>query len=281
LAPGVYQASLAVSTNAANGALTIPVQLEVVPQSPPLAAYRGTVNAATFSPSDPIGQGDIMALFGEQLIYGDPQWAPRIPLDTKLGNTRVLVNGQPVPLYYASYWQINFQMPFETPAGDALVRVERDGQLGNTIVVPVSARGPRILPYGEYGVIQNASRGNKLPMPPTPGIPSERARPGDILVVYGFGFGATAPAVPTGGGAPTTEPLARLTAPVKVYFGPRMLLAEPPSAIPDYAGMAPYFVGVYQVNVKIPDNAPKGDRVPFWMQVGDGDVTQPVLVAIE
>jgi len=72
---GVYQGSITVGTNAANGTLTIPVQLEVQPQSPPLATYRGTVNAATFLPNDPIAQGEIMALFGEQLAYDGPQSA--------------------------------------------------------------------------------------------------------------------------------------------------------------------------------------------------------------
>jgi uncharacterized protein (TIGR03437 family) len=37
---------------------------------------------------------------------------------------------------------------------------------------------------------------------------------------------------------------------------------------------------VYQINVRVPDDAPKGDDVHLWMKVGD-DVTSEVLVAIE
>jgi uncharacterized protein (TIGR03437 family) len=238
------------------------------------------VNAATFLPEDPVAPGEIMALFGEQIAYDGPKGAENIPLPTQLGNTRVLVNGQPAPLYYSSYGQINFQMPFETASGEAQVSVERDGQTGNTVAVQVSERAPRILPFGEYGVIQNASRNNTLPMPPTPGVPAERAKPGDILVVYGFGFGAVAPLVGTASAGPSAEPLARLTAPVNVFFGPRSIFGDPPSSVPDYAGLAPTLVGVYQINVRIPDDAPRGDRVPLWMQVGD-DITREVLVAIE
>lgn len=282
MAPGVYEGSLEVTTNAVNGALTVPVRLEVVSQSPPLAYYRGTVNAATFLPDDPVAQGDIMALFGEHLAYDGPQPATTIPLETKLGNTRVLVNGQAAPLYYSSYGQVNFQMPFETPVGEALVRVEREGQAGNTISVQVASRGPRILQFGEYGVIQNYSRGNKLPMPPTPDVPSERARPGDILVIYAFGLGATSPAVPTGAGAPAVEPLARITAPVTVHFGPRTIFSEGIPVVPDYAGLAPTLVGVYQLNVRIPDDAPRGDRVPLWIRAGEGsEISNTVLIAIE
>jgi uncharacterized protein (TIGR03437 family) len=281
LSAGVYQGSITVATNAANGTLTIPVRLEVVPQSPPVAAYRGTVNAATFLPDDPIAQGDIMALFGDQLAYDGPQSAAAIPLATRLGNTRVLVNGQAVPLYYTSYGQINFQMPFETPVGQALVQVERDGQAGNTVAVQVASLGARILPFGEYGVIQNFSRGNELPMPPTPGVPSGRAQRGDVLVIYAFGLGATSPAISTGAGAPSLEPLARITTPVTVHFGPRTMFDEGIPATPDYAGLAPTLVGVYQLNVTIPANAPTGDRVPLWLEVGSSEISNTVLIAIQ
>ncbi|MGE5568302.1 MAG: hypothetical protein ACM3S5_04615 [Rhodospirillales bacterium] len=280
LGPGLYRGSLAFESNAVNGAVTVPVELEVVGQGAPLAFYRGTVNAATFLPEDPVAPGQIMALFGEQLAYDGPKSAESIPLPKELGGTRVLVNGEPAPLFYVSYGQINFQMPFETPLGEVHVQVERDGWTGNTVAVQLSERGPRILPFGEYGVIQNASRDYTLPMPPAPGIPAQRARPGDILVVYGFGFGPVAPEIRTAEAGPSKEPLARLTAPVTAFFGPRSVFGDPPSSTPDYAGLAPELVGVYQINVRIPDDAPRGDRVPLWMRVGD-QVTREVLVAIE
>ena len=278
---GVYQGSITVGTNAANGTLTIPVQLEVQPQSPPLATYRGTVNAATFLPNDPIAQGEIMALFGEQLAYDGPQSAVSIPLATQLGNTRVLVNGQAVPLFYSSYRQINFQMPFETPVGQALVQVERNGQTGNTVSVQVAGLGARILPFGQYGVIQDYSQGNMLPMPITPGVPSRPAQLGDVLVIYAFGLGATSPAVATGAGAPSVEPLARITTPVTVHFGPRTMFYDGIPATPNYAGMAPTLVGVYQVNVTIPANAPTGGTVPLWLEVGTSEISNTVLIAIQ
>jgi uncharacterized protein (TIGR03437 family) len=246
-----------------------------------VAAYRGTVNAATFLPDDPIAQGDIMALFGDQLAYDGPQSAAAIPLATQLGNTRVLVNGQAAPLYYSSYGQINFQMPFETPVGQALVQVERDGQVGNTVSVQVASLGARILPFGQYGVIQDYSQGNELPMPATPGVPSGPAQTGDTLVIYAFGLGATSPAVATGAGAPSVEPLARITTPVTVHFGPRTMFDDGIPATPSYAGMAPTLVGVYQVNVTIPANAPTGDTVPLWLEVGNSEISNTVLIAIQ
>ncbi len=277
---GTYNGTITVKTNAVNatgGTFTIPVKLEVVPQSPAWAYYAGTVNNATFNSAEPVAQGDIVALFGEQLAYDGPQLAPKIPLDSKLGNTRVLVNGNAVPLYFTSYGQINFQMPFEAPTGRALVQVERDGQTGNTVSVQVVGRSPHILPYGDYGVIQNASQNNVLPLPATP------AHPGDVLVMYCLGMGATAPAVATGAGAPTAEPLARLNAPVFVVFGTHKegtVLTE--GITPDYAGLAPYFVGLYQVNVRIPDDAPKGNLVPVWLYIHNGNETSNVVnIAIQ
>ncbi len=281
LSVGVYQGSIAVATNAANGTLTIPVQLEVQPQSPPVASYQGTVNAATFLPSDPVAQGDIMALFGDQLAYDGPQSAMAVPLATQLGNTQVLVNGQAAPLFYSSYGQINFQMPFETPVGQALVQVERNGQTGNTVSVQVASLGARILPFGQYGVIQDYSQGNMLPMPVTPGVPSRPAQLGDVLVIYAIGLGATSPAVATGAAAPSVQPLAQITTPVTVHFGPRTMFDDGIPATPSYTGLTPSLVGVYQVNVTIPSNAPTGDAVPLWLELGTSEIGNTVLIAIQ
>ena len=52
-------------------------------------------------------------------------------------------------------------------------------------------------------------------------------------------------------------------------------------ATPNYAGMAPTLVGVYQVNVTIPANAPTGGTVPLWLEVGTSEISNTVLIAIQ
>ena len=278
LSPGVYEGSLAIAANAVNGPLNVPVRFEVIPVSPPLAAYHGAINIGSWNANDPVAPGDIVAVFGEQLS-DQARGAEKVPLGTELGPTKVLVNGQAAPLYYASYGQVNIQIPLDTPAGEATIRVVRDNKPGNAVSIQVAPRAPHILPLGEYGIIQNYSQDQTFPMPPTSGLPSRRARRGDALVMWVTGFGQSDPPVKTGEGAPVAEPLARIPAPVKVYFGERTFGSGAP-ADPFYVAMTAGLVGLYQVNVFIPPDAPKGDRVPLYLDIG-ARISNTVLIAIE
>jgi uncharacterized protein (TIGR03437 family) len=89
-----------------------------------------------------------------------------------------------------------------------------------------------------------------------PGVAVHPAKPGDTLTIYAIGMGPTSPFVATGQPAPSSEPLARLTDTPVVSFGSGI---GSPSAIPLYAGLSPTYAGLYQVNVTIPDDAPKGN----------------------
>lgn len=278
LGPGVYTGSLSVASNAANGTVTVPVELAVIAAAPPFAYFGGAINIGTWTANDPAAQGDIVAVFGEQLS-DQARGATAVPLATKIGPTRVLVNGLPAPLYYASYGQVNIQIPFETAPGDAVVRVERDGQLGNSVSIQVAARAPHILPFGEYGIIHNYSQNITFPMPPTPGVPTSRAHAGDVFVIWTIGLGQGSPAVATGAGAPGAEGLSRIPTRLKVYFGDRFL-GSTFGADPLDVVMTPTLVGLYQVSVIVPQGTPKGDRIPLYLDIGDR-ISNQVLVAIE
>ncbi|MCX6637747.1 MAG: hypothetical protein NT090_22050, partial [Acidobacteria bacterium] len=132
------------------------------------------------------------------------------------------------------------------------------------------------LGIGDYGIMVNQD--GSFPIPVTPGIPSRPARAGDALVIYAIGFGPTTPAVASGAGAPL-DPLARIEPPFVAYFGGGWLSA---GAIVDplYLGLTPNFVGLYQINVIVPPDAPKGDHVRFAVQRG-GFSSNPVELAIQ
>lgn len=276
LSPGVYTGSLALTTNAVNGPVSVPVELTVIPQAAPLCSYRGAVTNATYSADIPLAPGDIVALFGEQFSSDVPKWSAGIPLDRKIGTTRVLVNNQAVPLYYVSSGQINFQLPFETPPGEAVIRAERDSQAGNAISIQVLPRSPHLLAVGEYGVAPNYSQQNSLPWPPSAGTFAKRAHVGDVLVFYSTGFGPADRPVDTGAAAPPFAPIP-LTS--QVIFGERFG-GGAITVTPDYVGMTGTLVGLYQVNVTIPDDVPKGDRVAVTLDLG-GQFSNTVLIAIE
>jgi uncharacterized protein (TIGR03437 family) len=292
LSPNTYAGSVSIASNAANSPTTIPVTFQVVPAGPPVILYHGVVDDAIFG-ADGIGgaPGEVMALFGQQLSFVAPTVGPAPPLAMQLGGASVFVNGEQAPLYYASYGQINFQMPTDTPIGTAQVQVMTNGQTSNAVSVNVLPRAQGLLLIygtGGYGAIVDASQGNGnnvLPMPPSitiPGFITQPARPGDVLTIYAIGLGPTNPSVMSGQPAPdgVTAPLAQLTEMPTVQFN--HLYQYPVSsltAIPTFAGLSPHSAGLYQINVAVPANCPSGAvEVSAWFS---GTPSNAVYVQVQ
>jgi uncharacterized protein (TIGR03437 family) len=241
LSPGSNSGSVVFTSNAANGTVTVPVDLTIVPKGNPIVYYQGVLDNGTFVPGDTVAQGDVMAVKGEQLSFS-PYTPGQLPLATQLGGTSVLVNGKAAPLFYTSYGQIAFQMPVETPVGTALVQVKRDdGSTSNQASVTVGIRAPRLI----VAVNQDFSING----------PDHPAHVGEALTIYAIGLGATSPAVATGALAPSAEPLARVTPTPDVVFGAGLFATN---VAPAFAGLTPGAAGLYQVNVIVPDGTPKG-----------------------
>ena len=261
LAPGDYPGSVTIASNGVNGALTVPVDFQVVAKGQPYIPYQGVLDDAIFMAGDAVAPGDIVALFGEQLLFSPPPAVPSAPLPDALGSTQVLVNGEAAPLYYASYFQINFQVPVDTPAGTALVQVKRaDGSLSNPVSLGIVGRAPRLLLLGGgYGAIVNQDYSLPMPSGTYGAYQTHPAQAGDALTIYAIGLGQTNPSVGSGEPAPgAPNPLAGLTTLPVVVFGGGIATVQ---ATPFFAGLTPTAAGLYQVNVFIPPGVPKGDNV--------------------
>ncbi|HXK07149.1 MAG TPA: hypothetical protein VMS37_32435 [Verrucomicrobiae bacterium] len=257
LAPGAYTGSVAIASNAANGTITVPVDFTVVAKGAPLINYQGVVDNATFIPGDTVARGDVMAVLGEQFMFGSLTVGPAPPLATTISGVQVLVNGSPAPLYYASYGQLAFQMPYEVPLGNAVVQVVSNGSSSNSVSVQVANRAPRLLliGVGSYGAIVNQDGSIPMPVGSFPGVNTHPAKVGDTLTIYAIGLGPTNPAGVTGQPAPSSEPLARVSPTPIVNFGGGIGGTQ---VIPFFAGLTPTYAGLYQLNVTIPSNVPKG-----------------------
>jgi uncharacterized protein (TIGR03437 family) len=278
LAPGFYNGSISVASNAANSPTVVPVVVEVQAASGPLTEFQGVVDAASFK--SPMGAGALVSLFGSQLATATIG-ASSIPLPTTLANATVFVNNAPAPLIFVSAGQINFQMPFDA-SGQVQVRVDREGQRGNTVTAQVGRRAAGIYTFAgtPYGIVQNASRSNAFPWPDTPtfaGVPKAAARPGDVLVLYGSGFGPVNPGVATGAAA-GSDTLSRLTENPRVSFGPNFF---GPFADPLFVGLAPGFVGLYQLNVEVPRTTPASPATPVRLDWADGASSNTVQIVVE
>jgi uncharacterized protein (TIGR03437 family) len=274
---GPSTATVIINSNAKNGPTNIPVTLNVLNPGPPVVSYQGVVDNALFKAGDPVAPGGIVALFGEQLTTGAPAQAAQLPLGTSLGGATVLVNDTPVPVYYVSATQINFLMPYATPAGQALVKVTRDGQTSNPVSVGVAAAAPRLmrLGVGDYALAV-LSDAVTFPIPATAGLPSRPAQVNDVVVFYALGLGQTNPHSQDGVAASAAQ-----VPGVKVILGQSSLPTSGDTIVPDYAGLTPGLVGLYQINVRIPTAVPKGDHVSATLDMGGGVFSNRVEIAIQ
>jgi uncharacterized protein (TIGR03437 family) len=285
LAPGNYTGTVAVANNSANSLGLFAVGLTVLPSTRPTAFAGQVLNNADYVPGDTVAPGAIIALKGEHFYAkGDSAYDTTWPRD--LGGLSVFVNGVNAPLYFANYNQINFQLPYETRAGEASVQVLRDGVASNAVTVQVAERAPRIMQwYGigveGYGII--AFNGEfALPLPasaPIPGFANRGAVAGNSMVMYAIGLGQTNPPALTGVPAAAAEPLQRIPGNVSVVFnaasGP---VSGALSIRPDFVGLSPTFVGLYQVNFTVPPGL-AGTFVPVRLNV-NGALSNSVLMQI-
>lgn len=93
---------------------------------------------------------------------------------------------------------------------------------------------------------------------------SNPGRPSEEIIVYAVGLGATTPVVTAGSPAGIPAPVA--TAPIVLNFDfrpdaqPSIAVGDDRSASPVFAGLAPGFTGLYQVNLTLPSSIPAEAR---------------------
>ncbi len=215
----------------------------------------GVLNGASFAPvGNPIAPGQFIGIFGTGLGPANAVVAPSVPFPTTLGGVSITVQGRPAPLYFVSANQISALVPFATSGTSAEIVIRQGNQESNRVTVPVSRTSP-----GIYAVSQNGvGAGAILKADFTPVLPSSPTRRGDTVLIYLTGLGALNPALADGAAAPGAT-LSRVTDTVNVYIGGQR-------ATVSFAGAAPGFAGLYQLNVVIPANAPIGSAVPLAIE---------------
>jgi len=112
-----------------------------------------------------------------------------------------------------------------------------------------------LLPDGSYAA----------PLRAIDGVKTRSARAGEVVVLYGIGMGAVTPDTAAGFIANGATQLASSFS---------VLLGSSTAPV-QYAGLAPGYTGLYQVNVQIPE-LPPGDY-PLTVQVADVTVSPGVI----
>jgi len=208
-----------------------------------MPAVFAAVNAASYvTPAAPAAW---ISIFGANLSTTSRAWVTADfagnKLPTKLDGVSVLVNGNPAYLSYISPGQINAMIPDGTPAGQITVQVTNSAGSSGTLETQAGVYSPALfrLGGGQYVVVENA----RLQLTST-------VKPGDVIVLYGTGFGPTNP--PTAS-ATVVAGSAQTATPVTFTIGGLPATVQ-------WAGMIAG-AGLYQFNVEVPSGAVDGDLV--------------------
>jgi uncharacterized protein (TIGR03437 family) len=255
--------------------------LTPAPELPQINA-GGVITAGSFGASTTVAPGSWIEIYGAYLASDARSWGTadfngsNAPIS--LDGTSVTVGGQSAFVAYISPGQVNVQTPSNITAGtQPLILKTQFGATAAYSLAIGTAPGiyaPSILNIGgnQYaGALLANSSTWVLPAGAVLGLTSQPAAPGDIITMYGVGFGTVTPAVAAGQLVPTTEQTA-LTAPVQILFG------TTPATLP-YQGLAPGFVGLYQFNVQVPTVA-AGNAVPLTITQGGVTLPQTLYTAV-
>jgi len=221
--------SASVTITNPGGTASVAATFTIIPAIP-VVSTAGVVNAASSLPA--IAPGTLISIYGANLALSAAQ--PQVaPLPTTLGGTSVSINGTLVPLLFVSPGQINAQVPYETAPGTADLLVQSQGANSAPVKIQVAAIGPGVLTAGATNHI--------LAMNDADGSLNQEGSPA------------------TTGSAAPASPFSLPEGAVQVAIG-----GQP--AYVQFAGLAPYFVGLLQLNVQIP-NIPAGE-VTFSVMIG-------------
>jgi uncharacterized protein (TIGR03437 family) len=275
---GYTGATVRVDANTVNPGLTGSSQVSAQVASNPTAPVvftGGVVSAGDYSSAPALGLW--VSIYGSGLA-DSPLTASQAPLPTQLGTTSVLLsNGEALPILFVADSLVNVLVPYDLAVNSPIQLIV---QRGNAISVPtqtvVFSAAPSILAsagngLGEGVVFVIGAGGIETPVTPlTP------AQPGDPIVIYCFGLGPVSSPIDKGAVTPY-PPLFNATAPVTVTFGSASGNVSVPAA---FAGLTPGVIGVYQVNVTMPANAPVGNQVPVSVSVGGKSSSASIFMSI-
>jgi len=196
---------------------------------------------------------------------------------TVLDGISVSINGKPAYVWYLSPGQINVQAPEDTATGNVSITVTNCNATSSAFTFARRALAPGLLAPSSFNIggtqymaatfasdgayVLNTSAGSAL------GINSRPAKPGDVIVAYGIGFGDVKPSILPGVivGQPNG-----LTNPVTISFG------TTPATL-SYSGLAGNFVGLYEFYITVPASLANGD---YQINVSQSGTKVPQTISL-
>ncbi len=238
--------------------------LDTVTITAPAQPYvEAVVNAAASTSA--LAGGSLFSIFGRDLAVEERVPPPWLPAARELAGTSVTVNGESIPLLSVSPHHISAQLPYGLSGPVNLCVNTRTSSAETAIEVLPNAPAVLETPLGfrRFASIWKSDTWALV----TPASPVRR---GEQMTLHAVGLGAISGEIQAGQQAPDNPPL-RASDPIRVLIGTSTL-------IPDFAGLVPGRVGLYQVTLRIPYDVPDGASA---LRIAvNGTVSEPVTLFI-
>lgn len=229
--------------------------------SKPAIAANGVVNGAGFQPV--IQQGSWTTVTGTALATTTRTWRDdeivNGKLPTSLDGVSVSINNKPAFIYYISPTQINLQAPSDDSTGNNVpVVVTNAAGSSDAASAQLQRFSPAFFLWnGKYVVATRVDGTFAIKPGSFPGLTTASAKPDEVLIFWGTGFGPTNPSIPAG---------QTVTGVPACTTNPTIMIGNQPAPF-IYCVLSPGNAGLYQIAVKVPAALSNGDQ-PVVAQIG-------------
>jgi len=241
-------------------------------QPVPSFPVTGIFNAGSFLTAD-IAPNTWASLKGAALATLTGTWTVTgNTLPTTVGGVGVTVNGEAAPVSFVSNMQINFLVPADIPVGPIRIQTTNNGLTSAIVSTNALLVAPSFFTIGAANghTYVAATHANNSLIGPTgliSGATTTGAAPGETIVLYGTGFGATNPPIPNGQIVPSPLPLPAWPT----------VLMDATEAQVTFAGLVG--PGLYQINVVVPPGLASGDHLLVAL-LGDAETQLGTYITV-
>ena len=237
---------------------------------PPFVGPGGVVNAASYASQAPLAPGTLISVFGSKLAQNEA--ATTLPLPMDLGGSSLVIAGLEAPLLYSSGGQVNAMIPYgvQVNARQQMV-IARGSSLSVAQGLTIAAASPGVFSTDGSGKGQGNIYVAQPDSTQTLADAGHPATAGDNIVIYCTGLGEVTPSLTAGAPAPVDH-LTSTVNPVTVTIGGVAAQVQ-------FAGLAPGFAGLYQVNAMVPNGVTPGPAVVLSLAAA-GQLSSAVTMAV-
>jgi uncharacterized protein (TIGR03437 family) len=223
----------------------------------PAIAAGGVVNAASNTIAQGLAPGSYISIYGGALATSTESYSTKY-LPVSLANVSVSFDdggvSQPGHLSFVSPTQVNVQIPWEFQGHSTVqMKVSWNYLYGNVYTLRLAQYAPGIFAAAGNALVVDANTASVVSA-------TSPARRGDTLELYLNGLGPVTLTPPSGQPTPSTQPLSYTSVQPSVTIGGVAAQVQ-------FSGLAPGYVGLYQVNAVVPSNAPSGNQ-PLVVSIG-------------